>query len=102
MNFDTLDDTGPLYVVSHDRRGDAVARARAEAFAGLDFPVRTRRLPIGILADSLPFSRAGAVALTVARLDWSTLRRIHTPRDTADGLGFETAARVGCAAVGRA
>jgi hypothetical protein len=95
VNFDTLDETGPLYLVSHDARGDAMARARAAAFAELGLAVRMRRLPLGILVDSLPLARAGAVALTVARLDWSTLRRIHTPRDTADGLSFGTAAGAG-------
>jgi hypothetical protein len=95
VNFDTLDETGPLYLVSHDPRGDALARARAPAFAGLGLAVRTRRLPIGILVDSVPFSRAGAAALTVARLDWSTLRRIHTSGDTAENLSFRTAVGAG-------
>jgi hypothetical protein len=45
--------------------------------------------------DSLPFSRAGAAALTVARLDWSTLRRIHTSGDTAENLSFRTAVAAG-------
>jgi len=100
LNFDTLDETGPLYVVSHDLQGDAAARARVAAFAELGLTVRTRRLPIGILVDSLPFSRVGAVALTVARLDWSTLRRIHTPSDAADDLLFQNAVGVGRAAAG--
>ncbi len=98
LNFDTLDETGPLYLVSHDARGDALVRACAPAFAGLGLAVRKRRLPIGILVDSLPFARVGAAALTVARLDWSTLRRIHTPGDTADELSFRTAAGAGRAA----
>lgn len=98
LNFDTLDETGPLYLVSHDHRGATAARARAPGFAGLGVDVRLRRLPLGILVDSLPFARAGAAALTVARLDWSTLRRIHTPRDTAEGLSFRTAAAAGRAA----
>jgi hypothetical protein len=99
LNFDTLDETGTLYVVSHDVRGDVAATAGAAAWAGLGIPVRTRRLPAGILVDSLPFARAGAVALTVARLDWSTLRRIHTPADSSAGFSFDTAMRVGRAAI---
>ncbi|HTC24277.1 MAG TPA: M28 family peptidase [Gemmatimonadales bacterium] len=97
LNFDTLDDTGTLYIVSHDVKGDVAATARAAAFAGFDASVRTRRLPTGILVDSVALARAGAVALTLARLDWSTLRRIHTSRDTAD-LAFTTAVRVARAA----
>ena len=99
LNFDTLDETGTLYVVSHDVRGDVAAAAQVAAWAGLGIPVQTRRLPTGILVDSLPFARAGAVALTLARLDWSTLRRIHTAGDTGDGFSFETATRVARAAV---
>jgi Iap family predicted aminopeptidase len=54
-----------------------------------------RRLPVGILTDSLPFARAGVPAITIGRLTWRTLRTIHTPRDTADGLSLETAVRIG-------
>lgn len=95
INLDTLDDTGALVVVRHDENGAALAEAVAAALAPVGLPVRRRRLPLGILVDSLPLARAGARAVTVARLDWSTLRRIHTARDTADGLAFDTAQRVG-------
>jgi Zn-dependent M28 family amino/carboxypeptidase len=95
INLDTLDDTGALVVVRHDGSGAALAAAVAGALAPVGLPVRARRLPLGILVDSLPLARAGAHAVTVARLDWSTLRRIHTAGDTADGLAFDTAERVG-------
>jgi hypothetical protein len=95
VNFDTLDDTGALQLVSHDVAGHAAAQAAAGALAVLGLPLNMRRLPLGILVDSLPFARAGARAMTVARLDWSTLQRLHTSRDSADGCSFETAARVG-------
>jgi len=95
VNLDTLDDTGVLAVVSHDGGGAALAERVAAALGVLGIPVRSRRLPLGILVDSLPLARAGAQAVTVARLDWSTLRRLHTARDTADGLAFATAERVG-------
>lgn len=101
LNFDTLDETGRLYLVSHDARGDAAAAGLLPSLTGLGVPVRRRRLPVGILVDSLPFARAGAIAVTVARLDWSTLRRIHTGRDTGDSSRFRTAERAGLA-VGRA
>ncbi|HEX5387243.1 MAG TPA: M28 family peptidase [Gemmatimonadales bacterium] len=95
INFDTLDDTGPLAVVRHDARGAPLAAATAGRLGGLGLPVRVRRLPLGILVDSMPLARAGAAAVTVARLDRSTLRLIHTPRDAADGFAFDTAERVG-------
>ena len=61
--------------------------------------VRARRLPTGILVDSLPLARAGAAAITFGRLTWRTLRLIHTPRDVPEGLSLELADRVGRAVV---
>ena len=95
INFDTLDDEGALYLVSHDRRGYELASSEASILTGKGPPVRLRRLPPGILVDSLPLARAGATAITVGRLTWRTLRLIHTPQDTADGLAFHTAHEVG-------
>ncbi|HEU5171059.1 MAG TPA: M28 family peptidase [Gemmatimonadales bacterium] len=95
VNFDTLDDRGPLWVVSHDAAGDALAARAAARLGGIGLDVRRRRLPLGILTDSLALARAGAAAITIARLDWDTLRRLHTPSDTPDGLAFATALAVG-------
>jgi Iap family predicted aminopeptidase len=50
---------------------------------------------LGILTDSVPFARRGVPALTIGRLTWRTLRLIHTPRDTPDGLSLETSERIG-------
>ena len=57
--------------------------------------MRPRRLPLGILVDSLPLARGGAVAITIGRLTWRTLRRIHTAQDVPEGLSLELAERVG-------
>ncbi len=95
VNFDTLDQEGDLYLVSHDRRGARLAAQQATSLAGLGPRVTPRRLPLGILVDSLPMARAGAVAITIGRLTWGTLRRIHTPRDVPEGLSLELAERVG-------
>ena len=95
LNLDTIDQEGELALVSHDGRGAALARSEAPRLAAAGLPPRLRRLPIGILTDSLPFARAGVPALTIGRLTWRTLRTIHTPRDTAGGLSLETAVRVG-------
>jgi len=99
VNLDTLDETGSVRIVSHDGAGRLAAGGYAERLRGLGLPVGVRRLPLGILVDSLPFARAGATAITIARLDWSTLRRLHTPHDSAEGCSFETAARIGEAVV---
>ena len=95
INIDTIYDEGFLFVVSHDPRGAALAAALAARLGSLGLTVRTRRLPLGILVDSLPLARAGAAAVTVGRLTWRTLRVIHTPADVPDGLSLEAAERVG-------
>lgn len=95
VNFDTLDDCGALSLVSHDAPGRALASRIVPVLASPDVAVRHRRLPLGIFVDSYPLSRAGASAVTVGRLDWSTLRRLHTPADSAEGLTFATARRAG-------
>jgi hypothetical protein len=95
VNIDTIDEEGFLFVVSHDPRGAASAAALAARLRPLGLTVRTRRLPLGILVDSLPLARAGAAAVTIGRLTWRTLRVIHTPADIPDGLSLESAERVG-------
>jgi hypothetical protein len=95
VNLDTIDQEGNLYLVSHDRRGQALARQLSTTLEAVGPPVRSRRLPLGIMVDSMPLARAGAVAITVGRLTWRTLRRIHTPADTPEDLSLETALRVG-------
>jgi hypothetical protein len=95
VNLDTLDQEGTLYLVSHDSRGTRLARTMAPHLATLGIPLRLRRLPLGIFVDSAPLTRTGGSALTVGRLTWNTLRRIHTPADTPEGLSLEWAERVG-------
>ncbi|MDZ4863417.1 MAG: M28 family peptidase [Gemmatimonadota bacterium] len=96
INLDTLTDEGPLYVVAHNREGLALARALAPALAGVAPRIVVRHLPLGILTDSLPLARAGGRAVTLSRLDWGVLRRLHTPRDTVGALSLATAEAVGC------
>ena len=95
INLDTLDDRGAVAVVAPNRPGRAFAGSLMAVLAPLGIPARRRRLPLGILVDSLPLARAGARAVTVARLDWSTLRVMHTNRDVAAGLVFHTAREIG-------
>ncbi len=100
LNFDTIDQEGELSLVCHDARGAEFARAEAPRLAAAGLAPRIRRLPLGIFTDSLPFARAGVPAVTIGRLTWRTLRTIHTPRDTSDGLSFDLAERVGRAVGG--
>jgi hypothetical protein len=99
VNFDTIDQEGNLYLVSHDRRGQALAQKLAPALKPVGPRVRARRLPLGILVDSIPLARAGVPAVTVGRLTWRTLRKIHTAADTPEDLSLETALRVGRAVI---
>jgi len=95
INVDTVDDEGMLYVVSHDAPGAALARRVLPGLEALGVPTSTRGLPLGIFVDSHPLARAGAQAVTIGRLTWRTLRRLHTPLDTADGLALELPVRLG-------
>jgi peptidase M28-like protein len=101
VNLDTLDQVGSLYLVYHGSEGMALADRLRPQVEGIASKTRVRRLPMGILTDSLPFARLGRAAITIGRLDWATLRRIHTPRDTADGLELTTAVAVGQAVLRR-
>jgi peptidase M28-like protein len=98
VNVDTVDQEGYLYLVSHNVNGQRLAQALQPRLAGVGVPIRSRRLPLGIFVDSAPLSRV-AHAITIGRLTWRTLQRIHTPADTIDDLSFETAERVGRAIV---
>ncbi len=95
VNLDTLTDRGVLYLVAHDDRGRSLAEELLPALRAAAPRVVVRRLPLGIMTDSLPMARSGSRAVTLARLDWADLGRLHTPRDTMDELGLETAEAVG-------
>jgi hypothetical protein len=94
VNVDTVDQEGDVYLVSHDSQGHALASALQPSLAGLGLPIRQRRLPLGIFVDSAPLARI-APSVTIGRLTWRTLRCIHTPADTSDGLSYRTAEQVG-------
>jgi hypothetical protein len=100
VNVDTVDQEGRLYLVSHNQAGDRLAASLEPHLVGLALPIKRRRLPLGIFVDSAPLARAHAPAVTVGRLTWRTLRCIHTPADTPEGLSFDTAAQLGRAIVG--
>jgi hypothetical protein len=99
VNIDTVDQEGAVYLVSHNATGEQLARRLEPVLAGLALPLKRRRLPLGIFVDSAPLARAHAPAITIGRLTWGTLRRIHTARDTPDELSLDTANRIGRAIV---
>ncbi len=95
LNVDTVDDVGSIAIVSHDRLGAQLATRFAQLLSVPGTSVRQRRLLPGIMVDSQAFAMAGARAVTLARLDWDTLRRVHTGRDVAAGSTFDTARAIG-------
>jgi hypothetical protein len=99
VNVDTIDQEGKLYLVSHNASGERLAGSLEPHLSGLGVPIQRRRLPLGIFVDSAPLARAHAPAVTVGRLTWRTLRRIHTQADTAEGLSYRVAEQVGRAIV---
>ena len=100
VNLDTFDQQGDFYLVYHDHHGAGLADQLWPLVEGLAPRSRKRALPAGILTDSLPFARHGCAAVTLARLDWQSLRLIHTPLDGPAGLDLSTAQAAG-EAVGR-
>jgi len=95
INLDTLADRGPTYVVTHHPSDVPLARRLMDVLAPLGPPVVQRKLPIGILVDSVPLARVATRSVTISRLDWSVLRLMHTPRDTLEGLDAGFAESVG-------
>lgn len=95
LNLDTLTDQGSLYIVAHDARGRRFAEELFPYLSRTAPRVVVRHLPLGILTDSLPMARAGLRAVTLGRLSWADLARLHTPSDTMDDLELATAEAVG-------
>ena len=95
LNVDTVDDEGTLFVVTHDRGSAALAGRVRARLAGLAPRCTQRRLPLGIMVDSLPLAPVALEAATVGRVTWGTLRLVHTARDHADGHRLATAERLG-------
>jgi hypothetical protein len=83
INCDGVDDEGALTIM-HGRNPpgdvmDAVRRAAAR-------DVHVRRMPLGLLTDSVALSDRGWRAITVSRGSFASLRRVHTPHDSLETL----------------
>ena len=95
INIDTVDDEGITYVITHGAESASLAGLLLGRLTGLSPLVKERRLPIGIMVDSLPLAVVARQSATVGRLTWGTLARIHTPRDDADECHLLTAEQLG-------
>jgi hypothetical protein len=95
INLDSLDDAGDVAIISHDRRARALVDELDARLSQPGWRVRQRRLPPGIMVDGVPLARAGARAVTVARVTWSSFKVIHSPADAASRLDFTSARAIG-------
>ena len=82
MNCDGVDDQGEL-ILMYTRTKPVPIVAAVESVAG---EVRTRRMPPGMLLDSVAFADAGWSAATLSHGSMRTLARVHTPDDALDSL----------------
>jgi hypothetical protein len=57
VNLDTLADRGGFYVISHNTSAAPLANRLQARLEALGLPVTQRRLPMGILVDSLAVAR---------------------------------------------
>lgn len=89
INFDGIDDVGPVTVLLH-RAGDTVRGVANALGAGI-----WRRLPV--VVDGMALAPATRECMTIMKGSWETMRVVHTPRDVTERLhctGVEEIARI--------
>ena len=92
LNCDGVDDEGALTIM-YSRGADPALLAILRQASPT--PVRVRRMPLGLLTDSVALSDRGWRTVTVSRGGWHTLRRVHSRGDSLDhltGRGIDDAA----------
>lgn len=83
LNCDGVDDHGELTIMFSGARPDQLL---ATIDAASERPIRVRRMPLGLLTDSVAFAERGWRTVTMSRGGLATLRRIHTRRDSLASL----------------
>ena len=83
LNCDGVDDAGELTIMYSGAAPTALIQT-LEALAPR--PPRVRRLPLGLLTDSVAFADRGWAAVTVSRGSLATLRRVHSSADSLANL----------------
>jgi hypothetical protein len=94
LNCDGVDDEGALTIMYSGTPPDDVIRTLAESAARAP---RVRRMPVGLLLDSVALAESGWRSVTVSRGSLATLRRVHTRDDSLARLrgdGIPEVARV--------
>jgi hypothetical protein len=92
LNCDGVDDHGALTIMYSGRRDEVLLdRLRTASPSAL----QVRRMPLGLLTDSVALHDRGWRAVTVSRGGWTTLRRVHSRHDSLanlTGRGIDDAA----------
>ncbi len=86
LNCDGIDDQGELTIMYSGTAPRALLRTLCDV---ADSPPRARRMPLGLLTDSVAFTDRGWAAVTVSRGSLATLRRVHTAADSLARLRGE-------------
>jgi putative aminopeptidase FrvX len=86
LNCDGVDDMGELTIMHRGSVPDGLLQALQTAAPAR---LRVRRMPVGVLTDSVALTDRGWAAVTVSRGSLATLRRIHTPADSLASLRGE-------------
>jgi hypothetical protein len=83
LNCDGVDDAGELTIMYSGAAPTPLIQTVAAL--GPRAP-RVRRMPLGLLTDSVALADRGWAAVTVSRGSLRTLRRVHTPADSLAAL----------------
>ena len=91
LNCDGVDDQGELTIMYTRSLPAAIVDAVRAAAEGR---VQARRMPPGLLLDSVAFADAGWSAATLSHGSMKTLARVHTPSDSLELLEGRSIERV--------
>ena len=94
INCDGVDDGGALTIMYSGMPSTELVDAIRDA---AEEPARVRRMPLGLLLDSVALTAAGWRSVTVSRGSFASLRRVHMRADSLERLrgdGISTTARV--------
>jgi hypothetical protein len=83
LNCDGVDDEGDLTIMHGSNAPTGVIDVMG---CSTDAIVRVRRMPLGLLTDSVALADRGWHAVTLSRGTLASLRRVHTPADSLDNL----------------
>lgn len=83
LNCDGVDDAGELTIMYSGAAPTPLIET-LRALAGQ--PLRVRRMPLGLLTDSVALADRGWTTVTVSRGSLATLRRVHSPGDSLAAL----------------